>query len=152
MFVGRYYSFHRMSFLNNLFDATGCNPDGTLGQNAFTSFVDQTLHSHLFLGDDGTDFDQVPTYYLPEQQYDEGVSQGQAAAPLTSDLSQSGFASMRSPMLMMGMPPIMGMTPGWGHPYPMMMNYPMMMGGNMPFMQNQMHQVRLFYYFFSCEC
>lgn len=150
--VDQIFTFHSvdMSFLNNLFDATGCNPDGSLGQNAFTSFVDQTLNSHLFADENGSDFDQVPTYFLPEQEYDEGESQGQAAAPMSSYISQGGFMPMSSPMMMgmpsmMGMPPMMRMAPGWGFPQPMMMNYPMM-GGNAPFMQNQMHQVRLFYF------
>ncbi len=34
--------------MNGLFGATGCNPDGTVGQNAFTSMADQMMEAHFF--------------------------------------------------------------------------------------------------------
>lgn len=36
-----------MSFLDNVFGAAGCNPDGTVGQNAFTRFVDASMDGSL---------------------------------------------------------------------------------------------------------
>ncbi len=37
-----------MDLVNGLFGATGCNPDGSIGQNAFTSVADQAIESHFF--------------------------------------------------------------------------------------------------------
>jgi hypothetical protein len=38
-----------MSFFNNLLESTGCNPDGSVGQNPLTSMLDRSmefLHEH----------------------------------------------------------------------------------------------------------
>ncbi len=36
-----------MSFLDNVFGSSGCNPDGTVGQNAFTRLLDATWDGAL---------------------------------------------------------------------------------------------------------
>lgn len=38
-----------MNFFDNVFGAAGCNPDGTLGQNALTQFVDANVDQTALL-------------------------------------------------------------------------------------------------------
>ena len=37
--------------MNGLFGANGCNPDGSIGQNAFTSMADRMMDSHFLSSD-----------------------------------------------------------------------------------------------------
>lgn len=54
-----------MSFFSDVFGAAGCNPDGSLGQNAFTQFVDTSLDGHSM----------IATGQLSEQQHQQLIQE-----------------------------------------------------------------------------
>jgi peroxin-5 len=112
-----------MSFFSDVFGAAGCNPDGSLGQNAFTQFVDTSLDGHSMLA----------TGQLSEQQHQQLMQEAIARQMAMQDAPETMNSGAHPPVEMMSTPMMNPSSEG--------MNMGMMMPSMIPPMMWSMQQI-----------
>lgn len=120
--------FGRMDFMNGVFGASGCNPDGTVGQNAFTSMADRMMESHFFDVQQSMAGMDPNVVFVDNDSFQHGPSPQAMHAPMMmmpSPAQQAPWGmSAGGPMMMMPPPHMMMMPPPHQRfPHPAMHQY-----------------------------